>query len=91
MKKICIAMCTILVCGVVCFALCANGLGKQKQSELLLDANVEALTNNEESETYVICYYESKTVVGYTYYDCGTCRKVYDEKGYRKYSKCLFK
>ena len=53
----------------------------------LFKANVEALARNE-SANYRICYSESVVKVGYTYYDCGTCAKVYDEKGKGQYSKC---
>jgi hypothetical protein len=36
----------------------------------------------------VVCYWESKVRTGYTYYDCGSCKKVYDEEGRGKASKC---
>lgn len=87
----CSAMLVIVVCCVACFAFCVKGLNKQKNSDSLLENSVEALTNNEESGTWVVCYYESKLVVGYTYYDCGTCEKCYGEKGYKRYSKCKIK
>lgn len=38
---------------------------------------------------YNICYYESKVRTGETYYDCGTCEKVYDEEGINRYTKCF--
>ena len=53
----------------------------------LFKANVEALARNE-SGNYRICYSESVVRKGYTYYDCGTCTKIYDEKGRGQYSKC---
>lgn len=40
---------------------------------------------------YIICYSESKVVTGYTYYDCNSCKKVYDEKGKGGKSKCFKK
>jgi len=57
--------------------------------ELMLNENIEALTEGESGNNYVICYYESRVVKGYTYYDCGTCSQVYDEKGRGTYSKCF--
>lgn len=54
----------------------------------LFSANVEALARNE-GGNYKICYYESVVRVGYTYYDCGTCEKIYDEKGRGSISKCF--
>ena len=55
----------------------------------IIQANVEALANDESSAGYVICYHESTVKVGKTYYDCGTCEKVYDETGTGKYTKCF--
>lgn len=55
----------------------------------IFQANVEALANDESSAGYVICYHESTVKVGKTYYDCGTCEKVYDETGTGKYTKCF--
>lgn len=39
---------------------------------------------------YNICYSRSKVKVGYTYYDCGSCKKVYDEQALGAYSKCFY-
>ena len=61
---------------------------KESERDDLFLANVEALSQGE-SLNYNICYSSSKVVVGYTYYDCGSCEKVYDEKGKGKYSKCF--
>lgn len=55
----------------------------------LFSANVEALADEEIGGNYKICYSESVVKVGYTYYDCGPCTKVYDEKGRGRYSKCF--
>ena len=60
----------------------------QNQKDDIVSANVEALSEVE-NQNYSICYHESKVAVGYTYYDCGTCQKVYDEKGRKNYSKCF--
>ncbi len=59
---------------------------------LMLEENVEALTNGEEgSGNYNICYSESKVAKGRTYYNCGDCpNKIYDEKGIGSYSKCFY-
>lgn len=63
---------------------------KLSEADVLLNENVEALTNGENGQSYHICYFESKIVKGYTYYDCGDCpTKVYDEKGRGTYSKCF--
>lgn len=62
------------------------------ESNLTLE-NVEALTNDNENENnrkYHLCYYESKVKVGYTYYDCGSCSKVYNEKGKGAITKCFY-
>ena len=63
---------------------------QQSESDLLLNENIEALTEGEEPANYNICYYESKVQKGYSYYDCGSCRKVYDERGKGTYSKCFY-
>jgi len=56
----------------------------------LVLSNMEALASSSEGgNNYKICYYESVTKIGYTYYDCGSCEKVYDEKGKGSYSKCF--
>lgn len=53
-------------------------------------SNMEALADDDEGgKNYRICYHESVVKTGYTYYDCGTCSKVYDEKGKGSYSKCF--
>lgn len=58
----------------------------------LMLANVEALASGDvDSDNYIICYSESKVVTGYTYYDCNSCKKVYDEKGKGGKSKCFKK
>ena len=64
-------------------------VGNLNKGDDLFLANVEALVDEESSGNYKICYSESVVKVGYTYYDCGTCEKVYDEKGRGRYSKCI--
>ena len=59
------------------------------ESNDLLMANVEAMSQEEGSGNYVICYHESKVRKGWTYYDCGSCSQIYDEKGKGTYSKCF--
>ena len=58
----------------------------------VLTANLEALTDDESSSgsNYNICYSNSKVRKGETYYDCGRCQKVYDEKGKGDYTKCFY-
>ena len=66
--------------------------GSDIENRSTLDENVEALADDGDTFipdlNYSICYSESKVLIGYTYYDCGTCKKVYDEKGKGRYSKC---
>jgi len=53
-------------------------------------ANVEALADGESGGgNYNLCRSESKVRAGYTYYDCGSCAKVYDEQGKGATSKCF--
>ena len=61
---------------------------KNITNDLLLQ-NVEALSENESPTNYRICYYKSVVRKGRTYYDCGSCEKVYDEKGTGTYTKCF--
>ena len=58
------------------------------ESDLLL-ANAEALASDDESSSYRLCYWESRVKKGYSYYDCGSCEKVYDERGKGNISKCF--
>ncbi len=60
---------------------------KSEKEDFFME-NVEALSQGE-SANYNICYSSSKVVIGYTYYDCGSCEKVYDEKGKGSASKCF--
>lgn len=64
-------------------------IANQSYASELVKMNIEAITN-EETPNGTICYYESEVRVGYTYYDCQTCMKVYDEKGRKHASKCNF-
>ena len=59
-----------------------------ENSDMMM-ANVEALSDGESGQNYNICYFNSKVAIGYTYYDCGKCEKVYDERGRGQYSKCF--
>ena len=45
-----------VACCVVCLAFFANGLNKPQKSDLLLEANIEALTNDETRPVYKDCY-----------------------------------
>ena len=60
-----------------------------EESNDLLMANVEAMSQEEGSGNYIICYHESKVRKGWTYYKCGSCSQIYDEKGKGTYSKCF--
>lgn len=76
------------VCG--CAVLVHSLYEKEAVDNNLLLANVEALTNGDDSSSnYSICYHKSKVKLGYTYYDCGSCTKVYDEQGKGSASKCF--
>ena len=60
----------------------------------LLNANIEALAQDEtdqgeSGDQGIVCQFKSKVKPGCTYYDCGTCMKVYDEEGRGNYSKCF--
>ena len=60
------------------------------ETNSLLMQNVEALSSSGDAPgNYNICYSESRVAKGHTYYDCGSCDKVYDEKGKGTYSKCF--
>ena len=61
------------------------------KSDPLFEANVKALMESETQpgKNYNLCYSESVVRLGYTYYDCGKCEKVYDEKGKGAMSKCF--
>lgn len=89
-KKIFSCLCLLTILAGITFTV-AQSYGMQNQENDILFANIEALSNDGEDGTkgYSICYYGSKVVVGYTYYDCVTCKKVYDEKGRGHYSKCF--
>jgi hypothetical protein len=63
---------------------------KKTMADIILDENIEALTQGETEQKYAICYWESKVARGYTYYDCGKCEKIYDERGKGTYSKCFY-
>ena len=94
MRKIFSCLCLLTIIAGITFTV-AHSYGMQNQENDILSANIEALSKGEEDGTdgtkgYSICYYESKVVVGYTYYDCVTCKKVYDEKGRGNYSKCFY-
>lgn len=83
----------MIVFAVGTFAVLINYKTSGKRTDLaklMLNENVEALTAGESGGNYNICYSESKVVKGYTYYDCGNCQKVYDEKGKGNYSKCFY-
>lgn len=87
---------TIITLSITAFAIVSGYAGMKMYHSLpcddvdLLMQNVEALSDPEPNN-YNICYSESKVAKGYTYYDCGSCEKVYDEKGKGTYSKCFVK
>lgn len=81
---------TILIVASLCVVSYSSQKNQENDSKVFLE-NVEALTERAEEggSDGIICYYSSKVSIGYTYYDCGTCKKVYDEKGKGSYSKCF--
>lgn len=85
-KTMFLAAGAVLVAAAVSASVYVNS-GRSSMDDLF-NTNVEALARNE-SGNYKICYYESVVRVGYTYYDCGTCEKIYDEKGRGRISKCF--
>lgn len=58
----------------------------------LMTKNLEALSQGEGGSVgnYNLCYSKSKVKQGATYYDCGSCKKVYDEEARGTVSKCFF-
>ncbi len=65
-------------------------LGTQTaMADLMLSENIEALTAGEDGGSGWVCYPQSRVQVGYTYYDCRSCKKVYDERGKGNPSKCF--
>lgn len=87
MKKNSKLIIAIIVCFVAAFVFGAQRLSSK--DSFLFNMNVEALADSESGNGYVICYHQSKVRIGHTYYDCGTCAKIYDEKGYGLYTKCF--
>lgn len=76
----------------VLFFICTVFLmnGKIMHENTILLENIEALAADTESSNYNLCYSQSKVAKGYTYYDCGSCKKVYDEKGKGTETKCFY-
>lgn len=76
--------------------LCAGSaaLWAHVSSDEFFDANAEALIASRESDgdgNLVNCYSESSINAGWTYYDCGSCKKTYGEKGEGAPSTCRSK
>lgn len=68
-----------------------NVIADNNELSALSLSNIEALASGESGGTnYNVCYSTSKVRTGYTYYDCGSCKKVYDEQGTKSQSKCFF-
>ena len=79
----------VLVATLVCTVFQMNCKTSSEFTYLL--ENVEALAGNDQSgSNYPVCYHKSKVKTGYTYYDCGSCEKVYDEKAKGAESKCFY-
>ncbi|WP_099292644.1 MULTISPECIES: NVEALA domain-containing protein [unclassified Butyricimonas] len=87
MKKIIITILTLNAAIIVCIGINFN---ISKHATNLALKNIEALASGEgSSSSYNICYYSSVVKVGYTYYDCGSCTQVQNEKGKGNYTKCF--
>lgn len=87
MKKITI---TIGIASLAIIASLVVNLNISRQTTTLVMKNVEALARGEGGGiNHVTCYSESVVKVGATYYDCGNCQKVYNEKGKGSQSKCF--
>jgi hypothetical protein len=66
-------------------------LAEQKKTNGISLENIVVMAQAQsEINHYHICYHTSKVRKGYTYYDCGSCSKVYDEKGKGDPSKCFY-
>lgn len=83
----------IFILGMLSLSLLLTGLSRVRASKenTLLMNNIEVLASPEGSGNTVDCYSESKVVVGRTYYDCGSCEKVRDEKGLGSKRTCIVK
>lgn len=75
----------------VCTTIGITSANRDKESIMnIVFANIEALASSSEGgDNYKLCYSTSRVKKGYTYYDCGSCQKVYDEKGTGTVSKCF--
>lgn len=80
---------TITIFSVVLVACISINFTTSTQANMYLAKNIEALARGEGSGGFVVCYSESVVRTGYTYYDCGTCTKIYNEKGRGNQSKCF--
>ena len=68
-------VCSLVLCSVLCGFIIQNN--NIEISEDVLPMNSPAT-----------CYSESKVSTGYTYIQCGDCKKVYDEKGKGSTGNC---
>lgn len=75
----------------VCTTIGITSANRDKGSIMnIVFANIEALASSSEGgDNYKLCYSTSKVKRGCTYYDCGSCQKVYDEKGTGTVTKCF--
>lgn len=89
-KKIFGVVTAIVIAATVAFSMNINS--DANEFSALTMENIEALASGESGggTNYNICYLSSKVRTGYTYYDCGSCTKVYDEQGKGSQSKCFF-
>lgn len=88
MRKIAIS---IGILNIIIIACVAVNLNISRHTTTLVIKNIEALAIGEGGgSNHNICYSESVVKVGASYYDCGTCQKVYNEKGKGSYTKCFY-
>lgn len=87
MKQKLILAASVAIVAAAAFCGISSAVRISSNNSLFL-ANAEALMTSE-TQNYAICYSESVVRIGHTYYDCGSCQKIYDEKGRGSYSKCF--
>jgi len=88
-RKVLFSLTALVAAALTSFTAYKSFTPQLSEADILLNENIEALTNGESTPNYNLCYFESKVSKGYTYYDCGSCSKVYDERGKGTYSKCF--
>lgn len=83
-------VCSLVLCSVLCGFIIQNN-NIEISENVYLKENIEALSQAGDGlpmNSPATCYSESKVSTGYTYIQCGDCKKVYDEKGKGSTGNC---